>query len=127
LEGLKNEKYYLVLELPSNFSENATTLMDEDPKKMKFVYHTNAGKNYSGAQIGSNAVTKINEQIKEEVTKQYAETVFDSFKEVADGLQEASDGAGKIEDGSKTLRDNLKKLAESTVTFEDGVEKLADG
>lgn len=127
LEGLKNEKYYLVLELPSNFSENATTLMDEDPKKMKFVYHTNAGKNYSGAQIGSNAVTKINEQIKEEVTKQYAETVFDSFKEVADGLQEASDGAGKIEDGSKTLRDNLKKLAESTVAFEDGVEKLADG
>ncbi|OZT11735.1 ABC transporter [Priestia aryabhattai] len=127
LEGLKDEKYYLVLELPSNFSENATTLMDEDPKKMKFVYHTNAGKNYSGAQIGSNAVTKINEQIKEEVTKQYAETVFDSFKEVADGLQEASDGAGKIEDGSKTLRDNLKKLADSTVTFEEGVTKLASG
>ncbi|MGK0699329.1 YhgE/Pip family protein [Priestia flexa] len=127
LEGLKDEKYYLVLELPRNFSENATTLMDEDPKKMKFVYHTNAGKNYSGAQIGSNAVTKINEQIKEEVTKQYAETVFDSFKEVADGLQEASDGAGKIEDGSKTLRDNLKKLADSTVTFEEGVTKLASG
>lgn len=127
LEGLKDEKYYLVLELPSNFSENATTLMDEDPKKMKFVYHTNAGKNYSGAQIGSNAVTKINEQIKEEITKQYAETVFDSFKEVADGLQEASDGAGKIEDGSKTLRDNLKKLADSTVTFEEGVTKLASG
>lgn len=70
---------------------------------MKFIYHTNAGKNYSGAQISSNAVAKINDQIKEAVTKQYAETVFDSFKQVADGLQKASDGAGELEDGSKTI------------------------
>jgi len=127
LEGLKNEDYYLVLEIPKNFSKNATTLMDKDPKKMKFIYHTNAGKNYSGAQISSNAVAKINDQIKEAVTKQYAETVFDSFKQVADGLQKASDGAGELEDGSKTLRDNMKKLADSTVTFEDGTAKLASG
>ncbi|MBY0027362.1 YhgE/Pip domain-containing protein [Priestia aryabhattai] len=127
LEGLKNEDYYLVLEIPKNFSKNATTLMDENPKKMKFIYHTNAGKNYSGAQISSNAVAKINDQIKEAVTKQYAETVFDSFKQVADGLQKASDGAGELENGSKTLRDNMKKLADSTVTFEDGTAKLASG
>ncbi|MGC9932548.1 YhgE/Pip family protein [Priestia aryabhattai] len=127
LEGLKNEDYYLVLEIPKNFSKNATTLMDKDPKKMKFIYHTNAGKNYSGAQISSNAVAKINDQIKEAVTKQYAETVFDSFKQVADGLQKASDGAGELEDGSKTLRNNMKKLADSTVTFEDGTAKLASG
>ncbi|MBK0006967.1 MULTISPECIES: YhgE/Pip family protein [Priestia] len=127
LEGLKNEDYYLVLEIPKNFSKNATTLMDKNPKKMKFIYHTNAGKNYSGAQISSNAVAKINDQIKEAVTKQYAETVFDSFKQVADGLQKASDGAGELEDGSKTLRDNMKKLADSTVTFEDGTAKLASG
>ncbi|MDW4508030.1 MULTISPECIES: YhgE/Pip domain-containing protein [Priestia] len=127
LEGLKNEDYYLVLEIPKNFSKNATTLMDKDPKKMKFIYHTNAGKNYSGAQISSNAVAKINDQIKEAVTKQYAETVFDSFKQVADGLQKASDGAGELENGSKTLRDNMKKLADSTVTFEDGTAKLASG
>ncbi|MGG0462948.1 YhgE/Pip family protein [Priestia aryabhattai] len=127
LEGLKNEDYYLVLEIPKNFSKNATTLMDENPKKMKFIYHTNAGKNYSGAQISSNAVAKINDQIKEAVTKQYAETVFDSFKQVADGLQKASDGAGELENGSKTLRDNMKKLADSTVTFEDGTAKLANG
>jgi putative membrane protein len=127
LEGLKNEDYYLVLEIPKNFSKNATTLMDKDPKKMKFIYHTNAGKNYSGAQISSNAVAKINDQIKEAVTKQYAETVFDSFKQVADGLQKASDGAGELENGSKTLRDNMKKLADSTVTFEDGTAKLANG
>ncbi|MFS0904473.1 YhgE/Pip family protein [Priestia aryabhattai] len=127
LDGLKNEDYYLVLEIPKNFSKNATTLMDKNPKKMKFIYHTNAGKNYSGAQISSNAVAKINDQIKEAVTKQYAETVFDSFKQVADGLQKASDGAGELENGSKTLRDNMKKLADSTVTFEDGTAKLASG
>ncbi|RKJ28958.1 YhgE/Pip domain-containing protein, partial [Butyricicoccus sp. 1XD8-22] len=30
---LENRKYYMLIEIPKNFSENATTLMDEKPKK----------------------------------------------------------------------------------------------
>lgn len=48
LEGLKNEDYYLVLEILKNFFKNVIILMDKDFKKMKFIYYINVGKNYLG-------------------------------------------------------------------------------
>ena len=33
-KGLVNEDYYLLIEIPENFSQHATTLLDEEPQKM---------------------------------------------------------------------------------------------
>ena len=33
-KGLKDGDYYMVITIPSNFSKNATTLLDKNPKKM---------------------------------------------------------------------------------------------
>ena len=32
-QGLRNGTYYMVITIPEDFSENASTLMDEKPKK----------------------------------------------------------------------------------------------
>ncbi len=45
-QGLKNGTYYMVITIPEDFSENASTLMDEKPKKMELEYETNPGTNY---------------------------------------------------------------------------------
>lgn len=45
-KGLKNGDYYMVITIPSNFSKNATTLLDKNPKKMVLNYTTNPGTNY---------------------------------------------------------------------------------
>ncbi|XZF76411.1 YhgE/Pip family protein [Bacillus sp. AL-1R] len=134
MEGLNDEKYYLVIELPSDFSKNAATLLDEKPKKMKLNYYTNAGKNYVGAQIGTTAIKEVNANISKEITEQYAKTVFDNFKEIGDGMTKASDGAGKVNDGAAKITDgtdvlnkNLKKLNDSMITFESGSTKLKSG
>ncbi|WP_088071876.1 YhgE/Pip domain-containing protein [Gottfriedia luciferensis] len=134
MEGLNDEKYYLVIELPSNFSKNAATLLDEKPQKMKLNYYTNAGKNYVGAQIGSNAIKEVNAKLSKEITEQYAKSVFDNFKDIGNGMTKASDGAGKINDGATKITDgtgvlnkNLKKLNDSMLTFENGSSKLKSG
>jgi len=134
MEGLDNEDYYMVIEIPGNFSENASTLLDENPQKMKLNYYTNPGKNYSGSQISASAIKEINTSISKEVTEQYADTVFKSFKEVGNGMQDASDGAKKVNDGvnqlangTTTLNENLKKLTESTLDFKNGTATLQSG
>ena len=35
-QGLKDGDYYMVITIPSNFSKNATTLLDAQPQKMIF-------------------------------------------------------------------------------------------
>lgn len=134
LKDLLNQKYYLVVEIPEDFSKNASTVLDKNPKKLDLKYHTNAGSNYVGATIGEKAIDKLKASVSKEVTEQYTKVIFDNFKDIAKGLSDASSGAKKIDDGTKDakngsaqLKDNLEKLKESTATISDKTAQLADG
>lgn len=132
--GLENGTYYMVITVPKNFSENATTLMDAVPKKMELDYKTNPGTNYIAMKMSETALEKIKTSVAQEVTKTYAETIFDKISEAGDGMKDAADGAGeiydgteKLSDGNKTISDNLKTLSEGTLTFKDGTSELKVG
>lgn len=90
LKDLLNAKYYLLVEIPEDFSKNASTVMDKNPKKLDLKYHTNAGSNYVGATIGEKAIDKLKASVSKEVTEQYAKVIFDNFKDIAKGLGKAS-------------------------------------
>ena len=133
-EGLKNGTYYMVITIPKDFSANAATVMDDQPEKMILNYETNPGTNYIASKLSETALGKIKTSIREEVTKTYAEAIFDQIGTAGDGMQEAADGAKKIKDGmddasdgNKKITDNLKVLADSTLTFKEGSEELTEG
>ena len=124
----------MVITIPSNFSKNATTLLDKNPKKMVLNYTTNPGTNYVASKMDDSAIAKIKAEVSASVTKTYAETIFtsigtmsDGFAEASDGTQQLSDGMTQLEDGNKTISDNLKVLASSSLTFKDGTNTLTKG
>ncbi|WP_438296987.1 YhgE/Pip family protein [Sporosarcina sp. FA15] len=132
--GLENEDYYVVIEIPENFSEHATTLLDDEPEKLTIVYKPNEGFNFLSAQIGETAMDRIRAEVNEQVASTYAEKLFDSITEMGDGFGEAADGAGELHDGAAKLSSGadelkgyLETLASSTITLADGSQKLAQG
>jgi putative membrane protein len=132
--NLKNQKYYMLIEIPKDFSKNATTLLDNQPKKLELVYVPNEGYNFLSAQIGGSAVEKIKSAVSEKVTQTYAETMFDKVTELADGIQKASDGAGQLNDGStelnqgtQELQQGLATLAEKSIQFHNGMKTAHSG
>lgn len=133
-KGLENRDYYLLVEIPEDFSKNATTVLDDDPKKLELKYVPNESTNFLSSQIGETAMKEIKAEISKNITATYAETMFTSVKKLADGLGQASDGTKKLKDGvselnngSKTLSDNLGTLASKTVEFKNGVNSAASG
>lgn len=133
-KGLENQKYYMVIEIPENFSENATTLLDKDPKRLQLKYVQNQSANYTSSKIGESAMTKIKDAVSKEVSTTYAEEMFDAIKKMGDGFNTASDGASKLYDGAKklgdgtkSLKENLELLAKNSITFNDGVVKAKSG
>lgn len=133
-QDLENQKYYMVIEIPENFSENATTLLDQEPQKLSLKYVPNESHNFLSAQIGATAVNEIKSVISKEVTATYAETIFDKVTEMADGFDQASDGAGtlhdgaaKLADGANTLTENLQTLASKSIEFNEGIGKVQSG
>lgn len=133
-QGLKDGDYYMAIIIPSDFSKNASTLTDKNPKKMELSYQTNPGTNYIASKMSESAMEKIKNEVSAEVTKTYTETVFDQLKEIASGMNDAADGASKLKDGVKeisdgntTINENLAVLADSTLTFKDGSDTLEVG
>ncbi|MBU8877375.1 YhgE/Pip domain-containing protein [Bacillus sp. FJAT-29790] len=133
-KDLKNQKYYMLIEIPDHFSKNATTLLEKNPEKLELVYVPNEGYNFLSAQIGGTAVDKIKASISEKITETYAETMFDKIGELADGIGQASTGASKIsegaaelKDGSSTLHKKLSILAEKSIEFNEGIGKANSG
>jgi putative membrane protein len=133
-QNLKDQKYYMVIEIPKSFSKNATTLLDEQPEKLELIYTSNEGYNFLSAQIGGTAIEKIKTAVAEKVTETYAETMFDKISELADGVVKASDGAGQLSAGtldldlgSKELNKGLATLAEKSIEFNDGMKSADAG
>ena len=133
-QGIENGTYYMVITIPKDFSKNATTLMDANPKKMELDYKTNPGKNYIASKMSSTALEKIKTEIEHTVTETYTQTVFDTIGDTADSLYDAVDGAqklndgvGKLSDGNDTITTNLKTLADRSVTFANGANTLNTG
>lgn len=133
-EGLESGEYYMIISIPEDFSKNATTLMDKNPKQMKLIYKTNPGTNYVASKMDDSAMAKIEKSVREKVTETYVKTVFAQIKTAGSGFQKAADGSGKIESGAKklkagndTIEQNLNKLASSTLTFQNGAKSLSVG
>ncbi|MCJ8005917.1 YhgE/Pip family protein [Lederbergia wuyishanensis] len=131
---LENRKYYMLIEIPEQFSENATTLLDEHPKKLELKYIPNEGYNFLSAQIGETAIKEIKSAVSKEVVATYSETMFDKIKEMGNGLVQASDGAkdlfdgaGKLNSGSLTLKKGIDELAAKSIEFNGGVSKVQSG
>ncbi|MBT2688949.1 YhgE/Pip domain-containing protein [Bacillus sp. ISL-47] len=133
-KNLENQKYYMLVEIPEDFSENATTLLNDRPQKMKLIYVPNESYNFLSAQIGGTAVDKIKESLSEKVTETYAETMFEKMGELSDGLEQASEGANKISEGaaelkagSLTLQEKLALLADKSLKFQGGLSSASEG
>ncbi|WP_299091343.1 YhgE/Pip domain-containing protein [uncultured Metabacillus sp.] len=133
-EGLEQLDYYMVIEIPKNFSSNATTLQSNEPEHLELTFITNKGNNFISGQIGESAVAKIKEEVANTITKTYAETIFDNIELMADGIGDASEGAEKINDGtgelkegSSKLSENLHQLVTKSLTFKDGLQDASSG
>ncbi|WP_050182738.1 YhgE/Pip domain-containing protein [Domibacillus robiginosus] len=133
-DGLKQQEYYMMIEIPPDFSKNATTLMDEKPEKLELIYTPNESYNFVSSQIGQSAVKEIRASVQKDVTKTYAKSMFDQVKKMGDGYTEAQKGAGELDEGAlkitkgtDELKKNLEALADSSISFSSGIDKANEG
>lgn len=126
-KGIKDNKYYMTIVIPEDFSQKATTLMDEHPEPAHLIFEPNEGYNFLAAQIGGTAVKTIKSKVSAKVTEAYTETLLDQVDKISSGLSDAGDGAGKLTDGASKLDEGAAKLKENLAKLTDGTGKLENG
>lgn len=133
-DGMDAQKYYAMIEIPSDFSKRATTVLDENPEQLDLKVSLNEAHNFLASQIGETGVTVISTELSKTITETYVDTILngigtltDGLSEAADGSQELSDGAVKLDDGAKTLEEKLALYRDKMLEFQTGVGTLQNG
>lgn len=119
-KGLETGRYYMVITIPEDFSENAAALTAPSPEKMVLQFKTNPGTNYIASKMGETAMKELKNSIREEVTRSYAQVMIDKAAEAADGVAQAVDGIQNLDTGASSLAGGIAEAGE-------GGEKLASG
>ena len=133
-KGLDEKKYYMVVSIPDDFSKNAGTIIEENPKQLQLSYTANEGFNFLSAQIGNSAIGILKEEISKTLTKSYIEEMLVSVSEIGDGMQTAADGSKTISEGlttayqgSQTLDNGLETFSSKLNLLKVGVSKAKTG
>ncbi|MFD2445438.1 YhgE/Pip family protein [Bacillus sp. CGMCC 1.16607] len=126
-KGLKENRYYMVIEIPEDFSERVATVLEPDPKQLELRYIQNEGLNFMAAQVTKSATERIREQLANKITENYAKTIFSNLGDIADGFKSAAEGSGKIYDGSTELKNGTDQILQSLTEKSADINKLATG
>ena len=132
--GLRDGDYYMVVTLPSNLSEKASSILTNHPEQMTIDYKTSSGHSFIASKMSDSAMTQIKQTVATNVTQSYTKALFEKMGDLKLGLSQAAnaslqlaDGSNQLSDGSQTLTTNLQTLAQSSLTFSNGADQLSTG
>lgn len=133
-KGLEEGDYYMVITLPEDLSEKASSLLTNQPEPITISYQTSKGHSFVASKMGESAMEKLKTSVSETITETYTAAVFDSMREIqtgmveaADGSQQLTNGASQLESGSQTLSNGLTTLTTSGQVLVTGANQLATG
>lgn len=133
-DGLKSGKYYMTITIPSDFTNNAGTLLSNDPKYAKIDIAQNAGQSFIAEKMTSSAADKIKASVNRSLQQVYNETILSATKSSQKGFQAGADGAtqlnnglGQLADGSQKLNDGAQALTNGSSTLAGGLSQYTNG
>lgn len=125
--GLLDHKYYMAIEIPEDFSDKATKVLEADPEPAVFRFIPNESANFLASQIGKSAVERMKSELSAQLTRTYTETLFGSVTALSDGLVQAADGAARLAGGSQSVESGAESMDGSLLQLSQGVQPLRAG
>lgn len=126
-KGLSDNKYYMVVTIPSNFSKNAVTFGNKQVKKAPLIYKVNRDNNFIASKMGESGVKDLKSNVSTTLSKTYAQAMYDQLTKLTSGMKNASNGAGSLHNGDKKELNGLISLQNHFGTLLAGVSSLSDG
>lgn len=126
LEGVNDGTYYAYIEIPSNFSENLTSLVSADIKKGTIIYTVNEKINAIAPKITSKGATTIQNEVNQTVVKTVSEVVLDVFKELGIELEKQLPKLSTLENNLVEVQGKFKNIDKVVDTAVDATDKVSD-
>ncbi|WP_018131217.1 YhgE/Pip domain-containing protein [Effusibacillus pohliae] len=126
-EGLENQRYYMMVQIPADFSKKAASLSQTKPQQAEILFVPNESRNLLASQLGARAMEEMRAQIQRQLTEKYAEVLFEKLGDTGKGLADAAFGAYQLSDGLLTVKQGTVQLHDGAGKLSSGARQLNDG
>ncbi|QER67025.1 YhgE/Pip domain-containing protein [Paucilactobacillus nenjiangensis] len=131
---LKSGDVYLEIKLPKDFSTNAGTALEKNPKISNIDVYKSKKNNYLSSMVSTTVADTVTNQVKTDLQEAYSKSLLSGVKKLSTGTKQAAAGTQQLDDGMVQLQDgniqivrNLDLLASKMVEFKSGAQTLDDG
>lgn len=133
-KGLEKGDYYMIITLPEDLSQNAASVLTDEPKKLTIPYQTSKGHSFVASKMSETAAKTLKESVSKNITSSYTKSLFKNMSTLKTGLgsaanvsQKIATGSKQLANGSQVMTDNLNLLSNSSQTFAQGTNTLYSG
>jgi YhgE/Pip-like protein len=119
------EKYYAMIEIPEDFSENATTFVSKNVIKPKLIYTVNEKKNAIAPKMTDSGIKSVKNQLDQNINKTVSGVLFKVLNEKGIDIQNNREKIRKIVDNIYELDNNMSELENLLDTGISGTEDLS--
>ena len=107
---LENGTSYAIIHIADNVSEQATTLLDEEPELISIDVTTNPGFNFVGSMMGTQGGAGVADAIAKTVGETYTSTLMDALSEAAESTNDIETALSDLQEGASELRESNEQL-----------------
>lgn len=127
-EGLREGRYYLVLEIPAELSRDLVSPEGGGtPRQAQITLRRDDANGFVIGSVTNASQAKVEAAVNRSAIEAYFEAVFASLGELRSGMVDAADGAAQLADGTASAVDGASRLEDGIVQAHDGSGKLAEG
>ena len=127
-EGLREGRYYLVLEIPAELSRDLVSPEGGGtPQQAQITLRRDDANGFVIGSVTNASQAKVEAAVNRSAIEAYFEAVFSSLGELRSGMVDAADGAAQLADGTASAEDGASQLEDGIVQAHDGSGKLAEG
>lgn len=125
--GLAEGRYYLVLDIPSDFSAHLISAASEKPLRAELTLRRNDANGFVIGSVTGQAQSKIERSVDQAAVDAYFQAVFKNLQTIRTGLSDAADGSQQVTDGLTSAKSGSAQLVSGLATTEKGSGTLATG
>jgi putative membrane protein len=113
MEGLEDQAYFMMVEIPKDFSENSTTALRSNPTQPTLLYTPHESRNFLVTMIEKSGVESLQQNVSNTLTSTYIKTLTETMKQTSEGLMTASESTTKLADTISVMQNNYDTVIQS--------------
>ncbi len=124
--GLTHDRYYAMLEIPEDFTEQLVNVLDGNYQKPQIIYRVNEKSNAIAPKITDTGAKTVTNEVSKAILEVVDKVVFSMGNDMGQGLESNESKIKRLRDIVLTVNDNFNELEAELEKAQEGLATVEE-